>query len=51
MFVGIGWLLIQGAFDHRDLWIFAILFLHFLGCLCIRRPKPEEFVPTPPSDS
>ena len=51
MLVGIGWLLRQGAFDHRDLWIFASLIPSILGCLCIRRPPLEEFVPAPHPDT
>ena len=32
-------------------WLFASQALHLLACLCIRRPKPEEFVPAPHLDA
>ncbi len=31
--------------------IVACQSFHLLGCLCIRRPKPEEFVPAPHPDA
>jgi hypothetical protein len=33
------------------IWLVVMQALHLLGCLCIRRPQPEEFVPAPHLDS
>jgi hypothetical protein len=43
--IGFGWLLREAQSGNPYLWILASQALHLLGCLCIRRPKPEEFVP------
>lgn len=49
-FVG-NWWLWKTADDNAFLWILVSQALHFLGCLCIRSPKPEEFVPAPHPDA
>lgn len=46
--VGFGWLMRETSADNPFLWILSSQAFHFLGCLCIRRPQPEEFVPAPP---
>ena len=54
MFFGLSCLLlVTGQLNHYSpfFWILASQGFHFIACLCIRRPKPEEFVPTPHPDS
>ena len=54
MFIGFSCLLlVTGQLNHYSpfFWILASLGFHFVGCLCIRRPKPEEFVPAPHSEA
>lgn len=44
---------VTGQLSHYrpGFWILASLGFHFVGCFCIRRPKPEEFVPASTPDS
>lgn len=54
LFIGFSCLIgVSGQFDHYNpgFWVLASLGFHFVGCLCIRRPKPEEFVPASPPDA
>lgn len=48
--VGFWWYVGTRIFVYPLLWIAASQGFHFVGCLCIRRPKPEEFVPAPHLD-
>lgn len=54
MFIGLSCLfLVKGQLNHYSpfLWVLASQGFHFVGCLCIRRPQPEEFIPAPHPDA
>lgn len=50
LIAGVGLVLMAARVTEFQI-IFLAVFLHLLGCLCIRRPKPEEFVPASHPDA